>query len=108
MSKVLFGDDDRADLEDDECVIVDWYIVSVLNIYEQIYREIREGNLKENAISDFAGKSFIHRRYFRSSWGMYKESLGDSFVSYFEAKLISEQPIDDIGQVTAVQHERSE
>jgi hypothetical protein len=75
------------------------YTISVLNIYEQIYREIREGILKGNAISDFAGKSFLDTRYFRSSWSLYKQSLGPSFVSYFEENLISKQRSDETVQV---------
>lgn len=79
---------DRSALSDDELIAMDMYMVSVLNIYEQLYREIREGILKEYAIRDFGASSMLDLRYFQKSWHLYKPALGKSFVEYFEANMM--------------------
>ncbi|WOJ97688.1 hypothetical protein R0137_03720 [Congregibacter brevis] len=86
---------DRSGLSNDECVAIDMYIVSVLNIYEQIYREVREGTLKEYSIRDFGASSILDLLYFQESWSLYKPSLGASFVEYFESNVISKSERGD-------------
>ena len=88
MNRVFSENAGRADLDIDKCVILDMYLISVLNIYEQIYREIREGTLKEEAIQDFGARSMLAMQYFKDSWPNYKRSLGPSFVTYFEENVV--------------------
>ncbi|MFK7977142.1 MAG: hypothetical protein AB8C02_13490 [Halioglobus sp.] len=90
LNKAMNEDADRTGCDTDECMALDMYLISILNIYEQIYREIREGTLKEDAIHDFGAKALIMLPYFRGSWFLYKHSLGPSFVSYFEQHLMAE------------------
>ena len=93
--KLYDGGVDRSGLSDDECVAMDMYMVSVLNIYEQLYREVREGTLKDYAIRDFGARSMLDLLYFQKSWPLYKPSLGPSFVEYFEANLMSKSDCGD-------------
>ncbi|MFK7977555.1 MAG: hypothetical protein AB8C02_15570 [Halioglobus sp.] len=95
LQKAMYEDAKRTDCDTDECVALDMYLVSVLNIYEQIYREIREGTLKSDAIHDFGAKSLTKLPYFESSWFVYKRSLGPSFVSYFESNLLAKTEPND-------------
>jgi len=82
--KVAWENAIRSELEKDEAVVLDAYFISILNIYEQIFREIREGTLTDEAIKDFGAQSMLQLTYFRSSWHFYRGSLGHSFVVYFE------------------------
>jgi len=88
MKKGFFENSNRDGLSPDEQIVLDMYIISLLNIYEQIYREIREGTLKEVAIHDFGAHSVLQLPYFRESWQQYARSLGPSFVSYFEENIL--------------------
>jgi hypothetical protein len=76
----------RSEMENDEAIVLDMYFISVLNIYEQIFREIREGILKNEAIKDFGAQSMLRYNYFRSSWQFYRGALGHSFAVYFEER----------------------
>ncbi|MEZ5503450.1 MAG: hypothetical protein R3E50_12665 [Halioglobus sp.] len=89
LNDAFFENAVRADLNTDERIVLDMYIISLLNIYEQIYREIREGTLTVAAIQDFGARSVLAMPYFRESWPTYKRSLGPSFVAYFEKNLLS-------------------
>ena len=84
MAKVLQDGAARDDLPVDERMAVSLYMLSVANIYEQLFREVREGVLNEAAL-EFGGRSLFATPFFRSSWHVYKPNLGASFVSHFEA-----------------------
>jgi hypothetical protein len=86
MHRAYYERANRAALSDDEAVAIDMYLISIANLYEQIYREIREGILDASAIRDFGAHSMIETPYFRERWFAYRRSLGPSFVSFFEAE----------------------
>lgn len=82
--KVLKGAG-RAELEPDEKTVLDFYFVSVTNIYDQLSREIREGIVNEGA-TDFGGKALFELPFYADSWSLYREYFNSSFVDGFEAK----------------------
>ena len=86
FSKVAVQELAREDLPEEEALVFDFYVISVLNIYEQIYREIAEGTLREDAIDEAGALSIIHVKYVRDNWWVYRPNLGKSFVAYFEDK----------------------
>ena len=73
----------RDDLEPDQRITVDFYLISVTNIQEQLAREIREGILDPDAL-DFGGAGQFHLPYYRTSWPLYRPYLGSAFVKDFE------------------------
>jgi hypothetical protein len=76
----------RSDFAPDAQVHLDFYFISVANLYEQIFREIREGILDDRAIHDFGAKALFGTPYFRTSWQNLSGNLGKSFVPFFEAE----------------------
>jgi hypothetical protein len=78
QERSAFGPDDR--------VLLDLYLVSVTNIYEQLSREVREGLLDEQSL-DFGGKGLFEMPFYRSSWPILKPFLSSSFAADFEKRL---------------------
>lgn len=81
---------ERKDFEPDDRVLLDLYLVSVTNIYEQLSREVREGILGEQAL-DFGGKGLFELPFYRTSWPILKPFLSSPFTDEFE-KLYSLDP----------------
>ncbi len=73
----------RDQLKQDERTIVDYYMVSITTNYERISREVRAGKLQPEALN-FQGKGIFSLPYFRSSWPLYRGSLGSKFAIEFE------------------------
>lgn len=73
----------RNDLDEDERILVDYYLVSLTNTYVQLSREVKEGILPPEAL-DFGGKGLFVLPYYRTSWSLYREHLASSFVEEFE------------------------
>jgi len=77
---------DRSDLESDQRLLLGFYLISVTGVYEQLYREVREGILDDNALDDFGAKGLFALPFYRSSWPLFRPNLGSSFVTYFEER----------------------
>ena len=73
----------RTELKPNERIILDYYLVSVCNIYDQLSREVTEGILDSNA-RDFGGKRLFVLPYFAESWPLYKQHLSSTFVGEME------------------------
>lgn len=84
MRKVLAGAS-RDELESGERTTVDYYLISVTNIQEQLAREIRAGILEVDAL-DFGGTGLFVLPYYRTSWALYRNYLSSAFVNDFESK----------------------
>jgi hypothetical protein len=84
MRKVLTGVN-RTDLDPDQRILVDFYLISVTNIQEQLFREIRAGILAPDAL-DFGGAGLFLLPYYRTSWPLYRGYLSSVFVAQFESK----------------------
>lgn len=76
---------ERPAFEPDDRVLLDLYLVSVTNIYEQLLRETREGILGDEAL-DFGGKGLFELPFYRTSWPILRPFLSTSFVTEFEKR----------------------
>jgi hypothetical protein len=76
---------ERSEFEPDDRVLLDLYLVSVTNIYEQLSREVREGMLDEQSL-DFGGKGLFELPFYRTSWPIIKPFLSASFAADFEKR----------------------
>jgi hypothetical protein len=76
---------ERQEFEPDDRVLLDLYLVSVTNIYEQLSREVREGVLDEQSL-DFGGKGLFELPFYRTSWPILKPFLSSSFAADFEKR----------------------
>jgi hypothetical protein len=75
----------RDELEPVERTLLDYYLISLTNIQEQLAREIREGILDSDAL-DFGGAGFFSLPYYRTSWPIYRGYLSSVFVEDFEKR----------------------
>jgi len=73
----------RDELEQSDRTLLDYYLISITNIQEQLAREIREGVLDPDAL-DFGGAGLFLLPYYRTSWSLYRDYLSSSFVVAFE------------------------
>ena len=66
--------------------MLDAYMVSVTNLFEQIAREIREGIIDSDAFENFGGNGLISSNYYRTSWSLCKNSgaFGKKFKDELE------------------------
>ena len=80
----------RSHFEMDETMVLDMYLISLTNLYEQLFREVREGILPESALNDFGAQNVLSSVYYQESWPDYKVNFGPSFAEYFENKFISD------------------
>lgn len=82
MRQVLTGAV-RTDLAESDRILLDFYLVSITNLQEQLAREIREGILDQDA-TDFGGAGLFRLPYYRTSWPLYRGYLTSPFVREFE------------------------
>jgi hypothetical protein len=75
----------RTELETDECTVIDFYLISATNIYDQLSREVREGILDDEAL-DFGGKGLFLLQYYRTSWPLYRDHFDSTLVREFEER----------------------
>ncbi len=65
--------------------LINFYMLSITNLYEQLYREIREGILDSEAIDDFGARTVIENPYYQANWApVFKATMGASFAQFFE------------------------
>ena len=74
----------RAEIDPQHLFVIDSYMVSITNIFEQLYREQQEKIIDERALADNSVAPIFHSPYYRSSWHLYKRAYGTSFVQDFE------------------------
>jgi hypothetical protein len=82
MRQVLTGAS-RDELNADDRTVIDFYLISITNLQEQLAREIREGILDPGAL-DFGGAGLFLLPYYRTSWSLYRDYLTSDFVRDFE------------------------
>jgi hypothetical protein len=85
----------RDNLEPDEKTVLDGYLISVTNIYEQLAREGREGILDPGTLA-FQARGLLQLPYYRTSWAFYRQNLSPLFVEEFE-KL---HALNDVSAIT--------
>jgi len=74
----------RASLQPADRVVVDLYLLSITNIFEQMVREVNEGVLDDAAIDSVGAQAIFDLPYYRSSWPFYARWLSHSFVAFAE------------------------
>ena len=74
------------DLKDDEESLVDSFLISTMQIYEQLFREVRAGILDPAALDEFTGESGFHLPYFKEKWPVYRKIILPSFAKFMEEK----------------------
>jgi len=92
MREVLNGAS-RTDLEPDQRILMDFYLISITNIQEQLFREISAGILNPDAL-DFGGAGLFLLPYYHISWPLYRGYLTSVFVPEFETKYGLDSSID--------------
>ena len=75
----------RSELEPLARAELDFYLISVTNLQEQLARELGEGILTESAF-DFGGAALFSLPYYQTSWPLYRAYLSTGFVEQFEAR----------------------
>ncbi len=92
MREILNGAS-RTDLEPDQRILMDFYLISITNIQEQLFREISAGILNPGAL-DFGGAGLFLLPYYHTSWPLYRGYLTSVFVPEFETKYGLDSSID--------------
>lgn len=94
MRLVLAGAS-RDELDPEQRTSVDFYLISLTNIQEQLAREIREGILVPGAL-DFGGTGSFRLPYYRASWPIYRPYLSSGFARDFEMQYQLDPSIDAV------------
>jgi hypothetical protein len=94
MRRILTGSI-RTELEAGERLLLDFYLISITNIQEQLAREIREGILDPDAL-DFGGAGLFLLPYYRTSWPLYRDYLTSAFVESFEKQYDLDPSLDAV------------
>ena len=85
MKKLYNGDLD-ADLNDAEKALANSFIISVLQMYEQFFREVRTGILDSSALDEFPGHSVFVLPYFREQWPFYRNIATPLMLEHMREK----------------------
>ncbi len=80
----LHGGSLQADLNEDERALANSFLVSALQIYEQLYREVQSGILDPAALDEFPGHSGFGMPYVKEQWPVYRRILTSSVVTHLE------------------------
>ena len=80
------------DLDSDEVQLVEIYLISVFNCYEQLFREVRRGVLEEKALSEFAGRFLFTLPFTLGRRSGMRQRLGPHFVEYIESSFDMQIP----------------
>ena len=83
----------RADLDVDHRIAIDFYLISITNLQEQLAREIQAGTLDSDT-QDFGGAGLFALPYYRSSWALYRQFFSSEFSVQFENRLHLDPTID--------------
>lgn len=75
-----------ANLDEDEVSLADSFIISVVQIYEQLYHETREGILGGESLDEFTGQSVFSLPYFKEKWPFYRVIFSKQIVVHIEEK----------------------
>ena len=75
-----------ADLNGDEQALANSWIISMLQIYEQLFREVRTGILDPAALDEHPGASIFFFPFFKEQWSYYRAILLPRFSEFLEEK----------------------
>lgn len=73
-------------MDKDEESLVNSFLISSLQIYEQLFREVESGILDPVALDEFPGHSGFHLPFFKAQWPFYRMILTSPVVEHLEEK----------------------
>ena len=76
----------KTELTKDEEALVNSFLISVLQIYEQLLREVKSEILDPAALEEFPGHSSFRLPYFREQWPFYRRILTSAAVKHLEGR----------------------
>jgi hypothetical protein len=82
----VFGGCTAADLNEDEVSLVTSYVISSATIYEQLFREVRDGILDPRALEEYPGRIVFGLPFFRAEWPLIKSTLSAPFAQFAEGR----------------------
>jgi len=85
MSKIHAGAL-KVELSGDEEALVNSFLISVLQIYEQLFREVKSEILDSVALEEFPGHSSFKLPFFREQWPFYSRILTSSLVKHLQER----------------------
>lgn len=91
--RVLAGST-RDQLDPDERILLDLYLLSGMNLLEQVAAEVREGVLSPGEMESLFGAPLLRSPYYRSSWPLYRPNLSTVFAADFERRNGLDSSID--------------
>jgi len=88
----VIGGASPDDLESDQVHLMEIYLISVFNCYEQLFREVSRGVLEKEALSEFGGGFLFGLPFTLGRWSGMRQRLGPPFVEYIESSLDMKAP----------------
>jgi len=73
------------DLGSEHTQLVEIYLISIFNCYEQLFREVSRGVLDQQALSEWGGRVLFELPFTRERWPGMRQRLGPTFVEYIES-----------------------
>jgi hypothetical protein len=80
----LFNGGLQTDLNKDEQALANSWVISALQIYEQLFREVESGILDPVALEEFPGHSVFRLPFFKDQWPFYRKILTSSLAEHLE------------------------
>lgn len=79
----------RSDFTPEEQFILDINLISLVRVWESLFRSVQEGIVEQELLEPMAkrGQTPFFTTYFTQSWPIYKDTFSEDFVTYFESKL---------------------
>ena len=85
MARALDDGPCRADLTRDEALSLSLFYDSLLNVYQQAFRDVSLGFLPEGALQDVSSQ-LLALPYFKDAWPLLRGEYADDFVAFVEAR----------------------
>jgi hypothetical protein len=74
------------ELDKDEESLVNSFLISALQIYEQLFREVESDILDPAALDEFPGHSGFNLPFFKAQWPFYRMILTSAVAEHLEEK----------------------
>jgi hypothetical protein len=88
----VIGGASPDDLGSEQTQLVEIYLISVFNCYEQLFREVSRGVLEDKALSEFGGRFLFGLPFTLGRWSGMRQRLGPPFVEYIESSFDMQLP----------------
>ena len=82
----LFNGGLQADLSAEEQALVNSWMISALQIYEQLFREVKTGILSPDALDEFPGHSIFSLDFTKEQWPYFRTILTPTVVAHIKER----------------------